>query len=99
MDEYLWDYGESTTDEIDDVFWSVSALAPETVAVDSNGDRWFGYLNEVTDSAAEKGIIRYLNDSGTPTDGTDDTWVAFAIADGAPFDGIREMKIDDKNRK
>jgi ligand-binding sensor domain-containing protein len=56
-----------------------------TVAIDASGGKWFG---------TGGGGVSYLNDSGTPTNKADDTWVTFTTTDGLAYNYVQEVAID-----
>lgn len=68
-----------------DVFTRFDCPAVWAIAIDSLGAKWFGTYNDG---------VRYLDDNGTPTNTTDDTWVEFTFADGLADDFTHSIAID-----
>ncbi len=55
------------------------------IAIDASGGKWFGTY--------EDGVY-YLDDNGTPTNKTDDTWATFTNSDGLTSNRIRAIVTD-----
>lgn len=83
--DYFFSYGESPSNSDDDDWWQLDAQSPSSLAVDTDGGRWFGYST---------GALRYLDDGATPDVAADDRWMEYSIADGVPFTLIRALQID-----
>src|SRR5690606_25415920 len=83
--DYLYSYGASLSDADDDSWSQLGAASPRSLALDSQGGRWFGYLAP---------LLRYLDDGGTPELAADDRWVEYSPADGLPVEYIRDVQVD-----
>ncbi|MBA7686768.1 hypothetical protein ES703_95226 [subsurface metagenome] len=57
----------------------------QAIAIDASGCKWF---------CTGGGGVSYLDDNGTPTNKTDDTWVTFTELDGLQSDWIEAIAID-----
>jgi ligand-binding sensor domain-containing protein len=97
----LLDDGGSPLDQTDDTwitFKESDGLVKQyvwAVAVDGNGDVWFG-TNRIDDHGDEHGYgISVLDISGTPFDKSDDTWTTYTAANSdLSHNVIRDIVVD-----
>ena len=59
------------------------------ISIDDNGRKWIASTDRVS-----VGNLAVLDDGGTPTNKTDDTWQTFSTADGLLGVGIYDVEID-----
>ena len=95
----LFDYGDLLEDKSDDQWMQIDPLGPGTVAVDGQGNRWFGYSLMSEGDPESTAALRYLDAGRTLFDISDDTWVGFGRSDGLAFDYVHDIKIDGLGRK
>ncbi len=71
-------------------FTTSDGLVDNDITAIAIGSKWFGTL--------EHGVS-YLDDNGTPSDKTDDTWTTFDTSDGLSSDNVRAIAIDSDGGK
>jgi ligand-binding sensor domain-containing protein len=67
-------------------------LLVNAITIDETGHKWFGTVGTL-------GGVSVLNDNGTPFNKADDTWQAFAAADGLGSNFINAIVIDENGHK
>lgn len=94
--QFLDDNGTpiNKSDDTWTTFTTTDGLADNSVksmAIDAVGGKWFAtYFN---------GGVSYLDDNGTPTNKSDDTWTTFTTADGLANNLVEAIAIDESGGK